>query len=105
MLSAPAEVRAAPHALPFPIREDKSQTDSGYFLWSGSGKKSSACGIAQRMLAPVFPQVRIAGAHDHRFRHTLAAVVLGEGRYEWPTLPRSWASDRNHSLVQSRRDG
>jgi integrase len=79
MLPLPAEVKAALDLLPFPMHEDGSQTDSGYFFWSGSGKKSSARGTAERMLAPVFRRAKILGAHTHRFRHTLATDILAKG--------------------------
>ena len=31
------------------------------------------------MLAPVFRKAKIAGAHAHRFRHTLATDILARG--------------------------
>jgi integrase len=31
------------------------------------------------MLAPVFRDAKIAGAHAHRFRHTLATDILAKG--------------------------
>jgi integrase len=31
------------------------------------------------MLAPVFRRAKIAGAHAHRFRHTLATDILARG--------------------------
>jgi len=58
---------------------DGSQVDSGYFFWSGLGKKSSARGIAEQMLAPVFRRAKIARSHAHRFRHTLATDILARG--------------------------
>jgi integrase len=36
-------------------------------------------GIAERSLATVFRASGVAGAHAHRFRHTLATELLGEG--------------------------
>jgi len=36
-------------------------------------------GIAERMLAPVFRKAKIAGAHAHRFRRTLASQILARG--------------------------
>jgi site-specific recombinase XerD len=71
--------QAALDALPFPMHEDGSQTDTGYFFWSGSGKKSSARGTAERMLAPVLRKAKIAGAHADPFRHTLATDILARG--------------------------
>jgi len=79
MLPIASELKAALDALPFPKRDDGGQADSGYFSWSGSGKESSARGIAERLLGAVFAKAKIAGAHAHRFRHTLATDVLAKG--------------------------
>ncbi len=78
-LPIPVELKNALDALPFPMRENGSQVDSGYFFWSGSGKKSSARGIAERLLGAVFEKAKVEGAHAHRFRHTLATDILARG--------------------------
>jgi len=36
-------------------------------------------GIAERTLASVFKRSGVAGAHAHRFRHTLATDILARG--------------------------
>jgi hypothetical protein len=46
------------------------------FCWSGSGKKSSARRIAERTPTPACRKAQIAGAHAHRFGHTLATDIL-----------------------------
>ena len=61
------------------MREDGSQAESGYFFWTGLGKRSSARGIAERLLGAVFEKAKVACAHAHRFRHTLATDILARG--------------------------
>jgi integrase len=39
-------------------------------------------GIAERALAAVFKKSEVAGAHAHRFRHTLATEILARGGTE-----------------------
>jgi integrase len=39
-------------------------------------------GIAERTLAAVFKRSAVAGAHAHRFRHTLATEILARGGTE-----------------------
>ncbi|MDP9054619.1 MAG: tyrosine-type recombinase/integrase [Acidobacteriota bacterium] len=48
-----------------------------YFFWNGITSKRAVVGIAERTLAAVFKKSKVAGAHAHRFRHTLATRLLG----------------------------
>jgi integrase len=50
-----------------------------YFFWSGNGTARGAIRDATRTLAAVFKTSGVAGAHPHRFRHTLATELLGAG--------------------------
>lgn len=76
----PADLKAALGALPFPLRKDGAQVDSGYFFWSGTITKVSARGMAGRLMASVFAKAKVPAAHVHRFRHTLATDILARGR-------------------------
>jgi integrase len=49
------------------------------FFWNGLSSERAMKGIAERSLATVFRASGVAGAHAHRFRHTLATELLGEG--------------------------
>jgi site-specific recombinase XerD len=70
------ELQAALSALPEPIG---SAGESKYLFWSGNGTKRSMIRDATRTMATVFKASRVAGAHAHRFRHTLATEILVAG--------------------------
>jgi integrase len=69
------ELQAALDALPVP----RGSAQSGYFFWSGNGAQESCVRAAERTLSAVFAKSEVAGAHAHRFRHTLATQLLGQG--------------------------
>jgi integrase len=50
-----------------------------YYFWNGTTSKRAVVGIAERTLAAVFKKSGVLGAHAHRFRHTLATRLLGNG--------------------------
>lgn len=55
---------------------------SKYFFWSGNGTTRAFIRGVTRTLARVFEISEVAGAHAHRFRHTLATALLEKG---WTT--------------------
>jgi site-specific recombinase XerD len=78
-LPVPAELQAALDALPIPRGAGSSP---GCFFWNGITSRRSVVGIAERTLAAVFKRSGVAGAHAHRFRHTLATEILARGGTE-----------------------
>lgn len=75
-LPIPAELKAALDTLPLPRGCSK---DSRYFFWNGISSERAMKGIAERSLAAVFKSSMVSHAHAHRFRHTLATELLGNG--------------------------
>jgi integrase/recombinase XerC len=63
-------------ALPAPRGADA--TPRCYF-WNGVTSERAVVGIAKRTMTAVFTKSGVLGAHAHRFRHTLATRLLGEG--------------------------
>ncbi len=55
---------------------------SKYFFWSGNGTTRAVIRGATRTLGRVFELSGVAGAHAHRFRHTIATALLEKG---WTT--------------------
>jgi site-specific recombinase XerD len=53
-----------------------------YYFWNGRTSKRAVVGIAERALAAVFKKSGVPDAHAHRFRHTLATRLLGNGGTE-----------------------
>ncbi len=49
------------------------------FSGSGNGAPGSMVRAAERTLSAVFVKSEVQGAHAHRFRHTLATELLGQG--------------------------
>lgn len=53
--------------------------ESRYFFWSGNGTTKAAVRDVERTLGRVFELSEVPGAHAHRFRHTMATRILGNG--------------------------
>jgi site-specific recombinase XerD len=53
--------------------------DCRYYFWSGRSTELAVKSIAERSLAAVFKASLVPRAHAHRFRHTLATELLGNG--------------------------
>lgn len=70
------QTQAALDALPAP--RGASATPR-YYFWNGVTSKRAVVGIAERALAAVFRVSGVPGAHAHRFRHTLATRLVGQG--------------------------
>jgi len=75
-LPVPADLKVALDALPVP---KGAKGECRYFFWSGLGSEKCMKANADRTLHAVFKKSGIAGAHAHRFRHTLATELLGRG--------------------------
>jgi len=73
-LPIPNDLRLALNAAPVPRG---TAPDCRYFFWNGNTSERAIKGIAERTLAAVFKKSRVAKAHAHRFRHTLATELLG----------------------------
>jgi integrase len=50
-----------------------------YYFWNGQSSRRAVVGIAERTLSAVFKEIRGEGAHAHRYRHTLATRLPGQG--------------------------
>jgi hypothetical protein len=69
------EVRSALERLPLP---HGAGTDCEYFFWTGRGARDGHIKTLDRTLKAMFA-ARVAKAHAHRFRHTLATQILVAG--------------------------
>ncbi len=69
-------MKLALDALP---RPRKAPEDCPFFFWNGVTSERALVGIAERALAAVFKKSGVPNAHAHRFRHTLATRLVGEG--------------------------
>lgn len=56
-----------------------ASADCRLFFGSGNSSLRSLVKGAERTLAAVFERSGVSGAYPHRFRHTLASEILGEG--------------------------
>jgi len=72
----PPEVLRALDMLPHPKAAPRESTS---FFAGGKSSVRSLVKGAQRTLAAVFRMAKVEHAHPHRFRHTLASELLGEG--------------------------
>ncbi len=70
------DLKFALDALPLPRN---APVDCPFFFWNGTTSPRAVVGIAERALATVFKKSGVPKAHAHRFRHTLATRLLGEG--------------------------
>lgn len=75
-LPIPDEMVEALHALPIPRGADG---DCPYFFWNGKSKPKSMISVAEETLSAVFRKSGVQDAGAHRYRHTLATELLGEG--------------------------
>ena len=75
-LPIPSELKAALDVVPLPRGCGE---DSRWFFWNGISSERAMKGIAERSLASVFKASLVPHAHAHRFRHTLATELLGNG--------------------------
>ena len=69
------EVKFALACLPVP----RGAADDRYFFWTGEGTCENQINTMGRTLQAMFTKSGVAGAHCHRFRHTLATEVLSSG--------------------------
>lgn len=75
-LPIPHELKGALDVVPVPRGCGE---DSRWFFWNGVSSERAMKGIAERSLAAVFKASMVPHAHAHRFRHTLATELLGNG--------------------------
>jgi len=75
-LPIPAELKAAFDVVPLPRGCGENPR---FFFWNGISSERAMKGIAERSLAAVFKSSMVPHAHAHRFRHTLATELLGNG--------------------------
>jgi site-specific recombinase XerD len=75
-LPIPQELKDALDSVPFP---GGSRPESKHYFWNGITTERAVKGIADRTLRAVFKKSGVANAHAHRFRHTLATELLGNG--------------------------
>ena len=75
-LPLPSDLKLALDALPLPRG---AAADCPYFFWNGSTSQRAVVGIAERAMSSVFKKSGVKKAHAHRFRHTLATRLLGQG--------------------------
>jgi len=54
-------------------------SDNKYFFWSGNGSRRAAIRDTERTMRRVYQISGVPGAHNHRFRHTLATELLEAG--------------------------
>lgn len=77
-LPIPPELSEALEALPMP-RGVQAGATCEYYFWNGRSKPKTLKNDWDRTLRRVFAVAGVLGAHAHRFRHTLAVNLLGEG--------------------------
>ena len=75
-LPIPFELKAALDACPVP-RNAKS--GGKWYFWNGLTDELAMKGMVERTLRAVFKKSGVPRAHAHRFRHTLATELLGQG--------------------------
>jgi site-specific recombinase XerD len=75
-IELPAHVLRALDTLPLPEGAPK---DCRYYFATGNAKLRSLVAGAERTLKAVFKRSGVERAHAHRFRHTIASEILGEG--------------------------
>ena len=75
-LPIPQELKDALDAVPLPRG---CGDNSRYYFWNGISSELSMKSMVERTLAAVFKVSMVPKAHAHRFRHTLATELLGNG--------------------------
>lgn len=75
-LSIPEELIKVLDELPVPRG---TEGERKYYFWNGTSKKRSLSKSVDETLRAVFKRSGVPSAHAHRFRHTLATELLGEG--------------------------
>src|SRR5205085_3410229 len=75
-LPLPEGLKLALDALPLPRNAPQ---DCRFFFWNGRSERRAVVGIAERTLTAVFRKSGVKDAHAHRYRHTLATRLLGDG--------------------------
>lgn len=75
-LPIPEGLKLVLDALPLPRN---AAQDCPYFFWNGITSRRAVVGIAERTLSAVFKKSVVKNAHAHRYRHTLATRLLGDG--------------------------
>lgn len=76
LLPVPKEMMDALNSLPVPRG---ASDDCPYYFWNGKSKPKSMISVAEETLAAVFRKSGVEDAGAHRYRHTLATELLGEG--------------------------
>jgi len=75
-LPLPETLKLTLDALPQPRN---AAQNCPYYFWNGQTSRRAVVGIAERTLGSVFKKSGVKKAHAHRYRHTLATRLLGEG--------------------------
>jgi len=75
-LPIPQELKDALDAVPLPRG---CGDNSRHYFWNGVSSELSMKSMVERTLAAVFKASMVPNAHAHRFRHTLATELLGNG--------------------------
>ncbi len=75
-LPIPFDMKAALDVCPVPR---KGTPEGKWFFWNGITDELAMKGMMERTLRAVFKKSGVQRAHAHRFRHTLATELLGEG--------------------------
>jgi integrase len=75
-LPIPDTLKLVLDALPLPRN---AAQDCPYYFWNGVTSSRAVVGIAERTLASVLRKSGVKDAHAHRYRHTLATRLLGQG--------------------------
>jgi integrase/recombinase XerC len=75
-LPIPFDMKVALDVCPVPR---KGTPEGKWFFWNGITDELAMKGIMERTLRAVFKKSGVQRAHAHRFRHTLATELLGEG--------------------------
>jgi integrase len=75
-LPIPRDLKDALDGVPVPRG---AAADCQHYFWNGVSSERTMKDIADRSLSTVFKASLVPRAHAHRFRHTLATELLGNG--------------------------